>query len=306
MSSNAPAVYDATPRIEQANGRPAGLALTQEDLEVLRATVLAGATDAQLAMYARSCARHDLDPFTKEVYGFVNRDGGIELVVSIEGLRKRAETSGQYRGQTNQQWCGADGDWKDIWLDQKPPAAARITVHREGCEPFTGVALWREYGRTNHTNWSKYPTVMLSKCAEASAIRHLFPHQTAGLYISEEVALQQENRSAVAGAARDTPQRQGAGRVEVDVIDAETIPREPRQAPGAVEPGDEHEAGWRVWILQLKEQLGISTVEFNAMRRRLELPLVEKMDVSQMKQLRDEMINFERETNDPELDRDSA
>ena len=307
MSSNAPVVYDATPRIEQANARPAGLALTQEDMDVLRATVLSGATDAQLAMYGRSCARYDLDPFTKEVYGFVNREGGIELVVSIEGLRKQAEKSGQYRGQTQQQWCGADGEWKDVWLQKGAPAAARITVHREGCEPFTGVALWAEYGRPNHSNWSKYPTVMLSKCAEASAIRHLFPHQTAGLYISEEIPAQGNSRAVPTSSERTTPARREPGASGVEPIEAEAIVREPQQPRAATpDPVDEHEAGWRIYILQRKDELGLSTVEFNAIRRRLELPLVEKMDVSQMKQLYDEMINFPGPDDEPGLAQQST
>lgn len=185
--NNAVSTYNAAARIEMANGKGQGVALTREDMEVLRATVLKGASDAQLTMYGRSCAKLDLDPFSKEVYGFVNREGGIELVVSIDGLRKQAEKSGEYRGQTQQQWCGPDGEWTDVWLAQAKPAAAHITVHRLGHEPFTGVALWSEYGKPNQSNWTKFPTVMLSKCAEASAIRHLFPHQTGSLYISEEM-----------------------------------------------------------------------------------------------------------------------
>ena len=192
--SEAIAVYNAAARIEMANGKGQGVALTREDMEVLRATVLKGASDAQLTMYGRSCAKLDLDPFSKEVYGFVNRDGGIELVVSIDGLRKQAEKSGEYRGQSRQQWCGPDGEWTDVWLAQARPAAARITVHREGHEPFTGVALWSEYGKANQSNWTKFPTVMLSKCAEASAIRHLFPHQTGSLYITEEMPAQERFR----------------------------------------------------------------------------------------------------------------
>ena len=284
-------------------------ALTSEELEVLRATVLAGATDAQLKMYAISCNRRGLDPFSKEVYGFVNRDGGIELVVSIDGLRKKAEESGQYRGQTQQQWCGPDGEWQGIWLRKEPPAAARITVHREGHEPFTGVATWQEFGRPSVQSWKQYPSVMLSKIAEASAIRHLFPNQTQGLYIKEEVGLGSVEAHFREQSDRD---RTGRGRVAASVprpaavrrVDPQTS--EIHEPDKPFDPRSDHEQGWREYVLGRKDELGISTVQFNTLRRQLKLPLVERMDVAQCKALYEAMLNLTEEEAADEAPADDA
>lgn len=217
MTRSAVAAYNAAAAITPlpAAEPVSAVALTRDDLEVLRATVLPKATDAQLRLFGEACRRRGLDPFAKEIYAWPDGKGGIEIVTGIDGLRRLAQRSGEYRGQTHQQWCGPDGEWTDVWLQKDPPAAARITVHRQGYEPFTGVALWREYAKPNAVNWAKYSTVMLSKCAEANALRHLFPQETSGIYIAEELGEhpqwepQQRQQQQQAGAAEVVDRQTG-------------------------------------------------------------------------------------------------
>lgn len=166
--------------------RPRAVELSREDLEVLRATVFKGASDAQLQLYARNCQARGLDPFAKEIYAWAGRDGAVEIVVGIDGLRNLAESTGQYRGQLAPLYCGEDGQWTDVWLQKAPPLAAKVTVLRQGYEPSTAVALLAEY-KKNTPPWNTMPTVMLAKAAEAQAIRRLFPRQTTGLYVQEEM-----------------------------------------------------------------------------------------------------------------------
>lgn len=209
--SQAPAVYNAAERIE-ALPTVRAVELSQDDLEVLRATVFKGATDAQLALYARTCRSRGLDPFSKEIYAWAGRDGAVEIVVGIDGLRNLAESTGEYRGQVGPLYCGEDGLWTEVWLRKEPPLAAKVTVLRQGREPMTDIALLAEFKR-NTPNWNGMPTRMLAKTAEANAIRRQFPRQTTGLYIREELERD------------DPPAAPRARAVEAAVVDRPMRPR---------------------------------------------------------------------------------
>jgi hypothetical protein len=98
-----------------------------------------------------------------------------------------AERTGQYRGQTAPQWCGQDGEWRDVWLSSEPPAAARVGVWREGFrEPLVRSANFRSYAQQSPL-WRNMPEVMLLKCAEALALRAAFPNQLGGVYTTDEM-----------------------------------------------------------------------------------------------------------------------
>lgn len=211
MSSSAPAVFNAVERLETRS-----VELSTEDFEILRATVFKDANDSQLRLYARNCRSRGLDPFAKEIYAWAGKDGAVEIVVGIDGLRNLAENSGEYRGQHGPWFCGADGQWTDVWLQAGAPLAAKVTILREGREPMTSVALLSEFKKSNSPNWNSMPTTMLAKCAEANAIRRQFPRQTTGLYISEEMTQPTDRRP-----------RTPAPRVDVDEDTGEIIDIDP-------------------------------------------------------------------------------
>jgi phage recombination protein Bet len=135
------------------------------------------------------------------------RDGSyresMTIQTGIDGLRSIAERTGQLDGSETF-WCGEDGDWKDVWLGSKPPAAAKTIIHRKGSQhPFVGVARYADYN-AGQGLWNKMGAAMIAKCSEALALRKAFPADLSGVYGSEEME-QAEEVQAVTVTAEPAP-----------------------------------------------------------------------------------------------------
>jgi len=188
--------------------------MSREQVELIKKAICPPNTsDEDLAVVIMTIERTGLDPFKKQVHILSRwtKDGDkITVQTSIDGYRLIAQRTGNYEGQAPQEWCGPDGIWKQVWLADYPPSAARVGVYKKGCrEPIWAVATWRSYVQTKRDNtptamWLKMPDVMISKCAEALALRKAFPAELSGIYTEEEMGQadnhegfnSQQNRSA--------------------------------------------------------------------------------------------------------------
>jgi phage recombination protein Bet len=158
---------------------------TPDQQQLISSTIAPGCSNDELRLFAYACQRTGLDPFSKQIYA-IKRGGKMTIQAGIDGLRAIAERTGQLDGSETH-WCGEDGQWQDVWLSAKPPAAAKTIVHRKGSQhPFVGVARFADYN-AGQGLWSKMPATMIAKCSEALALRKAFPADMSGVYTTDEM-----------------------------------------------------------------------------------------------------------------------
>lgn len=163
------------------------LEFSDPQIKIMKQTVAAGVSDAEFFFFLEVCKARGLNPFNREIYA-IPRGQKMTIQVSIDGLRILAERSAKYRGQIGPQFCANDGKWRDEWLSEEAPVAARVGVIRSDFDqPVWAVARYKAYAQPQNPLWKSMPEVMLQKCAEALALRKAFPQAMAGLYAHEEM-----------------------------------------------------------------------------------------------------------------------
>lgn len=194
--------------------RPEQTTFTEVQRAALRQLGIEDASDADVMVFFHHCQRTGLDPFLKQVH-MVARKTMVKVYdertskqverwvnkwtiqTGIDGYRVMGERLAAERDDDveveDPMWCGKDGVWHDVWLDEThPPVAAKCTIIKNG-KRRTAIAKYAEYVQTvkidgkyvPNSMWSKMPSNQIGKCSEAAAWRKAYPQDFSGLILED-------------------------------------------------------------------------------------------------------------------------
>ena len=211
---------------------------TEQDKSLVRTTIAKDLDEKEFNLFMAVCQAHGLNPILRQIHP-VKYKGRMIFQVGIDGFRLQAQRSKEYRGQLGPYWCGDDGEWKDVWVSDTPPVAAKVGVYREtlkdpntgeflpvwGIAKFSSFAKWfpDKNGNGKHLGemWANSPDNQLAKCAEAQAIRKAFPAETSSLFTKDE-EISQETMQRLAD--QDAKEAEAGGKPEVAMPEKNVTP----------------------------------------------------------------------------------
>lgn len=217
--------------------------LTPAQMRLVKSTIASDCNAQEFDLFMAAARSYGLDPFRKQILPLVFNKGKADrrrmsIVVSRDGLRVIAQRCGDYRpankpaqieydeslkGPTNPKgivsatvylWKrDSSGEWYEVageadW-DEFVPLTDEWAADETGKRRPTGK-------KTVDGNWQKMPKVMITKCAEAQALRAGWPDQFSGIYVQEEMDKSLSDMTATeaveAEALREREAAVGAGR----------------------------------------------------------------------------------------------
>jgi hypothetical protein len=224
----------------------------REDYEdLVRRAYAPGVSDLDFERLLAESEHRGLSPVSGEIYaipGFgkdeYGRDRPAIITPSIHGYRKLANASGLIDGTEGPFFCGPDGSWVDVWLDEKcPPRAAKFVVHRRDRSlPITAVVTWQERAGRNAKGelkpvWTTMPAQMLGKVAESDA------YKRAGLLGAHSVDREDsEARRKAYGRLHAVAVAQGLSHDQARAVVAQLVPGMESLTDEEVDIDDIHDA----------------------------------------------------------------
>ncbi len=158
-------------------------------------------TDEEILLYLYKCKKLGIDFLSKQLFT-EKFDGKMVFISSITLLRKGAFRSGEYDGQTEPEF---------IYDEKGSLISCKIGIFRKDCRhPFYYTAFFdevagkRKDGALNRF-WDKMSHAMLSKCAEAGALRKAFPEDEFDSVYTREEMIQAEQQKKPASLNYEIP-----------------------------------------------------------------------------------------------------
>ncbi|MDN3506510.1 MAG: phage recombination protein Bet [Simkaniaceae bacterium] len=162
-------------------------------LDLIKRTICKGATDDELQLFIHACKKTGLDPFMRQIFAVKRWDASAKREVmtiqtGIDGYRLIADRTGKYApGRDTEFGYDTEGrlQWAKAYIKKMTPDGQWHEI--------SAIAFWGEYVQTTRDGkptvfWQKKGHIMLSKCAEALALRKTFPAELSGIYTKEEMS----------------------------------------------------------------------------------------------------------------------
>ena len=182
----------------------------QELVSTLKATAFKGnVSDAQMAALMIVAGQYRLNPWTKELYAFPDRNNGIVPVVGVDGWSRIINSDPQFDGMDFQ---------------QDDESCTCIIYRKDRSHPIKVTEWMAECRRDGVGPWKTHPRRMLRHKAMIQCARLAFGF--VGIYDQDEAeriaegefAQQQAARTPQAAAAKNAPE--GFEKFESEHIDA--------------------------------------------------------------------------------------
>lgn len=164
---------------------------TKSRFEIIQRTYFKGLSYDEIAIFAHVCKHTQLDPFLKQIYPVKRKtkqkDGSyietMTIQTGIDGYRAIAERTGNY-SPGKEPLFKYD---KDGRLFSATAYVMKMTKDGKWHE-IAATAILKEYMPSYPNDfWNTKQHIMISKCAEALALRKAFTAELSGVYTKEEM-----------------------------------------------------------------------------------------------------------------------
>jgi phage recombination protein Bet len=138
----------------------------QKVLPVLRETIIPGgkASDEQIQVFLSVSNEYELNPFTKEIYAFPTKGGGVQPIVGVDGWIKLIHRQSDLNGLEFVEEADEDGK----------PFSATCRIFRKSMERCIAITEYYSECQRNTEPWQKWPRRMLRHKAMIQCARVAF------------------------------------------------------------------------------------------------------------------------------------
>lgn len=190
--------------------------LNNAQLSLVKKTIARDCNAEEFDLFMAAAQSYGLDPFRKQIVPVVFSKNNAErrnmsIIVSRDGLRVIASRCGDYRPASERAEIITQDELKSP-TNPKGILSATVRLSKQDKNgdwfPVIGEAYWDEFvpltavwaenenGKRRPTgeehldpksNWFKMSIIMITKCAEAQALRAGWPEQFSGVYSEDEI-----------------------------------------------------------------------------------------------------------------------
>lgn len=144
-------------------------------LSTIKATIFNDkGNEAEMVAFLIVCDEYDLNPFTKEIYGFPNKKGGITPVVSVDGWLKLINRQPNMDGMEFQDTLSESGNLESV----------TCRIYRKDRAHPTEVTEYMVECKRDTDPWRQWPRRMLRHKATIQSARIAFGFS--GIYDEDE------------------------------------------------------------------------------------------------------------------------